>query len=408
MHAVIAACIACACTGLFVSGASASAAGARRAVRAASAPSSSRAPAIATPMATALRTADGTWATIPMGRLDEALNTFWQLLYLPPGSSTWRDEVEATATATNGGLVLAAGATGRLVVGIRPSDDLTFTPMIATSDARSWSNGLVDASLVARPAALAAGPGGALLALVGSRSSTRVLTSSGGLSTWKALVSTRALARSGAGRACAVGALTSVAYLGRTALVGASCGRPGVAGVFARQRGAWRLVGPPLRTSGRVEVLSMQSTGDAGTGSASTAVLLAVSRGSSTALIAASRTATGAWSSSAALPVPAGDAIAATGSAGTRGLFVLLQSPALRDVLAVARPAAASWQELPSPPEGTSTVAFTPSGSVQSLVGAGERLSVWTLDDGGGSPASARWVRGQVLHVTIEYGSSSQ
>ncbi len=408
MHAVIVACAACACTSLFVSGASASSTGAVRAARTVRARSRPRAPAIATPMATTVRAADGTWATIPMGRLDEALNTFWQLLYLPAGTSTWRDEVEATATATNGGLVLAASATGRLVVGVRPSEDLTFTPMIATSDARSWSNGLVDASLAARPAALAVGPNGALLALVGRRTSTRVLMSGGGLSTWKTLASMRALARSSAGRACGVGALTSVTYLGASALVGASCARPGVVGVLARVRGAWRLAGPALETSGRVEVLSMLSTAGAGAGAPTTALLLAVSRGPSTELIAASRTASGAWSTTAGFVVPAGDTIASSGPAGTGGLFVLLQSPALRDVLAVARPGAASWRELPSPPEGTSTVAFTSAASVQSLVGAGERLGVWTLDDGAGSPGSAHWVRGQILHVTIEYGSSSQ
>ena len=66
------------------------------------------APEIPTPLATSVQTLDGTWATIPMGRLDEPLNTFWQLFYRPNGAVAWSNRVEATATATNGGLVLAA------------------------------------------------------------------------------------------------------------------------------------------------------------------------------------------------------------------------------------------------------------------------------------------------------------
>ena len=44
------------------------------------------APTLPTPLATSLQTADGTWATIPMGRLDEPFNTFWQLLFKRDGT----------------------------------------------------------------------------------------------------------------------------------------------------------------------------------------------------------------------------------------------------------------------------------------------------------------------------------
>ena len=126
------------------------------------------APETPTPLATSVQTSDGTWATIPMGRLDEPLNTFWQLFYRPNGSVRWSNRVEATATATNGGLVLASAGPS-LLVGVRPSVDLTFTPLISTSDGgRSWSDGLVAKEMAARPDALATAAGHAL-ALVNSR-----------------------------------------------------------------------------------------------------------------------------------------------------------------------------------------------------------------------------------------------
>ncbi len=118
------------------------------------------APSVPTPLATSVQTATGTWATLPMGRLDQPLNTFWQLLFRPAGATSWSNQVEATATATNGGLVLSPRG-GSLIVGVLPSVDLTFTPLVATADrGRSWSTGLITAGLAARPDALASAGGG--------------------------------------------------------------------------------------------------------------------------------------------------------------------------------------------------------------------------------------------------------
>ena len=103
-----------------------------------------------------------------MGRLDEPLNTFWQLFYRPNGSVPWSNRVEATATATNGGLVLASAGPS-LLVGVRPSVDLTFTPLISTTNGgRSWSDGLVAKELAARPDALATTAGHALALVITS------------------------------------------------------------------------------------------------------------------------------------------------------------------------------------------------------------------------------------------------
>ena len=72
--------------------------------------------ALPTPLATSVPAGGGTWATVAMGDLGQPLNTFWQLLFRPAGTM-WSDHVEATAVATNGGLVLASG--GRLAGGRR-------------------------------------------------------------------------------------------------------------------------------------------------------------------------------------------------------------------------------------------------------------------------------------------------
>ena len=154
------------------------------------------APALPTPMATSVQTSDGTWATIPMGRLDDPLNTFWQLLFRPAGGASWSNQVEATATATNGGLVLASPGDRSLVVGIRPSVGLTFTPLLSTSDAaRSWSEGLITAGLAARPAALATDTGGQALALVGAGDDAEVVTNVGGISSWRTLAAAAGTSR---------------------------------------------------------------------------------------------------------------------------------------------------------------------------------------------------------------------
>lgn len=360
------------------------------------------APSIPTPMATSLDTAQGTWVTIPMGRLDEALNTFWQLFYRPGTTGSWSNQVEATATATNGGLVLASGSSGAVVIGIRPSSYLTYTPMISTTDAgKSWSTGLIDAGMAARPDAVAVGSDGDLLALVDGHGGGRVLASRSSLSTWSTLVSAPRLAAASSGRACGLGTLTAVGQLGEDALVGASCRRPGVVGLFARDDGTWRLAGPNLPRSmgrGTVEVLLVESS--PGTASA----LLAVARGATTDLVGAWWSG-GRWTLSLPLPLPAGDSVASLGPADGSGFFVLTQSSAPRDGLAVLQPSSGSWQVLPPPPAGTATVTVGASAPVEAFVGSGTRLTVWSLDAAAGGSG---WVPGQVLQVPIQYGSSTQ
>jgi hypothetical protein len=360
-------------------------------------------------LATSVETADGTWATIAMGHLDDPANTFWQLFFHPLGKQplgkrplgkpAWSDQVEATATATNGGLVLATAGGRSLTVGIRPSADLTYSPLITTVDsARSWSNGLVTSGLADRPDALATRTSGAALALVGGRGA-QVLASGGDLSKWSVVVSESALAATSGGRSCGLGALTAVGYLSGERLVGGSCGLPGVVGVFAQAGRTWRAAGPALPTGllgGRAEVLSLSTDGSG------TSALVAVVSGKRSWLLAASARSGGRWHVSPALALGSSETVASFGPAGASGLFVLLQGRTGRPRLLVAPGAGAlAWRDLPAPPAGTATVAFDGPAAVDALAERGKVLTVWSLGPG------RAWDKIQIMNVPIQYGSSS-
>jgi len=364
------------------------------------APHASATPSVPTPMATSIDTAHGTWVTLPMGRLDEALNTFWQLFFRPAPTGSWSNQVEATATATNGGLVLAPTGSGGLVVGIRPSSYLTYTPLIATPGASSsWSDGLIEAGLAARPDALATSGSGDMLALVGG-ADARVLTSKGDLSTWATMVDRQILASTPSGRACGLDALTAVGYRGNQPMVGANCRRPGEVGLYAKSDGRWHPAGiilPPALSHDRVEVLALESS------ESTASALLAVSDKSTTALVAAWSATSGSWITSSPLRLSASESVVSFGPASGNGLFALVQSASGHEALAVLNPPESTWQELPSPPVGTATVAFGPASSVAAFVGSGTVLTVWSLDS-----TPNRWGVEQVIHVPIQYGSSSQ
>jgi hypothetical protein len=356
------------------------------------------APEITTPLATSVQTSDGTWATIPMGRLDEPLNTFWQLFFRPDGSVAWSNRVEATATATNGGLVLAPAGRS-LLVGVRPSVDLKFTPLISTlNGGRSWTDGLITKELAARPDALAT-TGGKALALINSSAGGEVLADAGSTSHWRTLVTYDELARGRAGGSCGLGSLTSVGYLGAQPVVGGSCSQTGVVGLFARDQGDWRLVGPPLPRSLdglRAEVLGLKMSDN------TTSALVAVTGGRGTELLADWSGPGAGWSASSPLAISRLEHVASFGVGRGRSLFVLLQGASGAERLALAQAEGTAWKWLPSPPAGTETVAFDANGSTDAIVANGTKFSAWSL-----KAVSMRWAENQVMRVAIQYGSSS-
>ncbi len=363
-----------------------------------------------TPLATSVEGGGGTWATVPMGDLRQPANTFWQLFFRRDGARTWSNQVEATATATNGGLVLAPAGRS-LLVGVRPSQLLTFTPLISTADAGgSWSTGLISQGLASRPTALAMSPGGGALALVNGRGGPEVLESTGGLSSWQPLVTGNALASNPIDRPCEPGPLTAVGYVrvspSRSApdypVIGTSCRRPGVVGIFQEAMATWEIVGPTLTAgAGRAQVLGLFSARD------TLAALIGLSGGRAelsggTNVLAAWAAFRKPWASSAPLLLAKGARLLSYGATPGGGLFVLVAQPGGENELAVVAAARHAWQRLPPPPPGTTTVAFGPGSTVDALAAGRNVLTVWHLASNVG-----KWAKSQVVQVAIQYGSSS-
>jgi hypothetical protein len=118
-------------------------------------------------LATSLATTAGTWALAMMGGSAASHNNFWQWFVRPAGSTQWK--VTPPGSAGNGGLVVADAGGQSLITGFRPSQYLTYTPLITTRDGgQAWSTaGLLDAAVANVPDALATAPNtGQLLALL--------------------------------------------------------------------------------------------------------------------------------------------------------------------------------------------------------------------------------------------------
>lgn len=350
---------------------------------------------------TSVETADGTWAAVPMGHLDEPLNTFWQLFFLPRGGSSFVNEASHLGVATNGGLVLASGGaeqSGPLLVGTRPSHLLTYSALVSTADAHSWSP---VAPVSGDALAIANAPDGEHLAVVASRSGTRLMTSSHTGSTgWTTLASAASIGASAAGRACEPSALTAVATTGSGAvLAGASCSREGVAGVFVEHGGEWRRAGPNLPSADRVAFASVLSLRNA---AGTTVGLFALKSGAREQLVAGWSKEPGstAWSLSAPLSLGPSNRVVSIGPAGTRaGSFVLTAGPAGERLFLPGQNL--RWRSLPPPPPGTSTVAFSAAGRVDALAVSDVVMTDWTLPRG-----ASRWVRRRATRVDIIFGSS--
>jgi len=357
--------------------------------------------ALATPVATSISTSAGTWASLPMGHLDQPFNTFWQLFDLPSrGGAHWTDHAASLAVATNGGLVLATPGGSSLVVGIRPSNLLDFSPLVATTNGTAWSPVPPVSALDKRPDALAAGPGGDELALTSAAGAPQVQSLAAGRSAWRTLVTQASLAGSPAGRACGVTSLTAVAYgPAGAALVGAACDRPGVVGVFADTSGGWHLAGPALPAGSgqdQVEVVRLQQAG------AGVAALLALSDSSSSRLVAAWSASAGTrWSTSPAITLTGSERLVSVGPAAGDGEFALVSDGSGHERAEVVGGPGARWQSLPPPPPTTATIAFGPHGRVDALAVDDTVLSDWTLAQTGHS-----WTRTEVIRVPIQFGSS--
>jgi hypothetical protein len=310
-------------------------------------------------------------------------NQFWELFTRSAASSRWRLETPP-GIATNGAIILASQG-GTLVAGIRPSIDLTFSPVTSTSDGgRNWATSSPQTGLAGHPDALAAAPDGHLIA-AGQDNTISVLAPHG--VTWSRLTSKNALAGA---TGCGLTAVTAVAYTPTgTALVGGNCGQAGLAGIFARTGAGWRAAGPPLPaslTGQRVQVIRLTRTG-----AGDVAVLQAGSN-----LIAAWRGTDGSWTTSPVLKIAGGDPSSVT-FGNKNDLAVVTAGGRAQTVSGPGR----AWHALPALPASRSVaLALPPGASPEALAAAGGTLTVWHL-------AGSRWAKAQTVKVPIQYGSSS-
>jgi hypothetical protein len=344
-------------------------------------------PPVTAPLSTSLVTAQGTWAIAVMGGSAATYNNFWQLFVRPAGVGRW-SLVTPQGVADNGGLV-AAGGSGSLTVGFRPSQDLSFSPLaVSTNAGRNWTPGLLDAALADTPDAIAVSPSGRTLALLQDGTiQAAPTTGAAAAGQWTQLATLQALAASAPGRSCGLAGVNAISFgPDKRPMVAGSCMRPGMAGVFTDVGGAWRSAGLTLPGRGPVRALGLAATA-----------------GGSVALLAAGDSLLAAWWNGTRWTVSAAVAAGTVTSAGVPalgfgpggGAWLLLEGGRTEAIGG----AGASWQALPPVPPGTATLAPGPGGSYDALAVAGSKLTVWRLTQGA-------WANVQQISVPIEYGSS--
>jgi hypothetical protein len=332
-----------------------------------------------------------------MGHLNQPLNTFWQLLFRPSGSLRWVDDVESTAVGTNGGIVLASSNGQSIVEAVLPSNLLTFSPLlVSTNSGKSWTNGLVSPGLAPHPDSLSTSHGRSL-ALIQSHDESVVEVSEGQLRTWTRLTSQSALQPLAATDSCDLGALTAVAVVSGVDYVGGVCPRSTRMALFSDSGGQWINVTSPSpdgATGAFSEVLALAATNDG------VSLLRLVNVDGTRDLQALWRSPSGRWTQSSALSLIGNTSVASFGQ--VEGRFFVVTDGTDGDRLSTTSTAGHEWIEYPPLPDGTQTVALGPTSLIQALVVHTGTLSVWTL-----SPTSADWSEGQVMQVPIPYGSAS-
>lgn len=346
-------------------------------------------PTVAAPLSTALVTAQGTWAITVMGGSGGSDTGFWQLFARPAGASRW-SLVTPPGVADNGGLVAAGGNTS-LLVGFRPSQSLSFSPLaISTDTGRNWTPGLLDARLADTAGAIAVEESGRILALRQDGSITAAATASAAAAgQWSPLTTRNALAASAPGRECGLQGLSALSF-GRneTPMTAGSCARPGVAGVFTDTGGTWRSAGVvvPAGFGGeRVQVLGLGSAADGNV------VLLRAGNSALAAWPDGTR-----WTVSA--PATLSSAVLASGSGPGGSAWLLLRGGRAETISGPG----GTWRTLPTVPAETATLAPGPGpgGSYDALAVSGSTLTVWRL-------TATDWAKVQLIDVPIQYGSSS-
>lgn len=354
-------------------------------------------------MATSVSTSADTWAVLPMS----ADPAFWEVLVRTGNSAAWK-LVTPPGVADNGGLVVAPSGSSSLAVAVRPSQDLLFSPLAATSDGgASWSAGPpLEAGVAASPGAFAA-DGAKLAALL---TDGTVETSADSGATWSVIATPGAIAASAAGKGCG-GAVrvTSVSFVAASftatggtvtgtttdVLAGGTCGTSGDAALFAYSAGpGWQRVNLPVagqlvRLSGGLALVQGKSGLSALWRGFGWYAYAPLSSGSTP------QPAPTDWSAPAALPA-AGQVIA-SGTLAADGAWVLLSGGRAATIAGPGQP----WTLLPPVPAKTTVLAAGPDGATDALAVSGTTLTVWRL-----APQATVWQQVAAIRVPVQVGSS--
>jgi len=345
-------------------------------------------------LATSLSTSQDSWAIVPMS----ANPAFWQVFVRPAKSATWK-LVTPPGVADNGGLVATADAGSGLTVAVRPSQDLTFSPLAATANAGStWSApSPLSAGVAASPGALAV-QGSQLAALLGNGT---IEASADGGDTWRTVAKPGAIVASPAGKKCGTAAITSIAFGPTPAeiVAAADCGATDSVGLFSyTSSDGWQQLRFPV--SGQLVRLSAGSA-LIRTKAGLTELWDGAYGWYAYAPLATPSQSGPAWSVSAPLPVTS--AVTASGGLSgampsAAGAWVLLAGGQAATIAGPGK----QWLLLPPVPAHTSVLASGPGSAIDALAVSGATLTVWQLDHG-----STVWAKAQTISVPIQYGSSS-
>ena len=172
---------------------------------------------------------------VPMGRLNDPLNTFFQSFTSVNGGA-WKLSTPK-GSGTNGGIVVASPARGALA--IRQFDQSHVSAVSAVIGGEQVTlGGRIIAALAPSPSALATQ--GSSVFFVTANGSLEELSPTAQLA--KVITTQRQIAASAAGRRCGVQAITAVAVnsAGQIAL-GARCGNGGTNTVFVKDGSSWWL-----------------------------------------------------------------------------------------------------------------------------------------------------------------------
>jgi hypothetical protein len=348
------------------------------------------------PLATSLTSAAGTsWAIVDMGGPARRGQNVWELFARPAGSATW---LLATPghIASSGGLVAAirAGTGAGLAAGFIADRELGFAPVTSTANSGgNWSPGQPAVhGLATAPDALATDPGRNVLVLSANRQVLLLHPGTG--PAWHWLTDLTWLARSAAGRACELTAITAVAFTPSGApLVAGNCRRAGVAGLFERDGRSWRLAqlrlpaglagpaGNAEPSAAGVSALSLVTSGD------QTTAVLRVGSSASGGLVAAHRASSGRWTSSAVLSI--GAAAVQSAAVWPAGAAAVVLSDHRAAVLVAHGD---RWQQVSGLPARVATLAIGPAGQLEALAPQDQRLNVWALRGGSWQLAQTTWV----------------